>query len=180
MTAPRSSPGEDEALQVEARRLSQAGALVEHAQRMVDALEGDEGNALGALGLANRALTALEKVDPATADWRELLDAAYANLSELSRLATDYAASVRKIPTGWPSRTAAGPSVPADREIRSLARGGPGHPGARQPPSWICWTPRTPTCAPWLPGARPPSGAGGACGTSARGDRRPQTVWREE
>ncbi|MFL5475974.1 MAG: AAA family ATPase, partial [Gemmatimonadales bacterium] len=60
----RIKPGEDEALQVEARRLSQAGALVEQAQRIVDALEGDEGNALGALGLANRALTSLEKVDP--------------------------------------------------------------------------------------------------------------------
>src|SRR6185312_406834 len=40
----RIKPGEDEVLQVEARRLSQAGALMEHAQRMVDALEGDEGN----------------------------------------------------------------------------------------------------------------------------------------
>src|SRR5215218_5474353 len=94
----RIKPGEDETLQVEARRLSQAGALVEQAQRMVDALEGDEGNALGALGLANRALTALEKVDPATGDWRELLDGAYANLSELSRLATDYGAAVQEDP----------------------------------------------------------------------------------
>src|SRR5688500_7103466 len=44
----RLKPGEDEALQVEARRLSQAGALAEHAQRIADALEGEEGNALGA------------------------------------------------------------------------------------------------------------------------------------
>src|SRR5215212_307399 len=94
----RIKPGEDETLQVEARRLSQAGALVEQAQRIVDALEGEDGNALGALGLANRALTALEKVDPATGDWRELLDAAYVNLSELSRLATDYAAAVQEDP----------------------------------------------------------------------------------
>src|SRR5215210_5126936 len=70
--------GEDEALQLEARRLSQAGALVEHAQRLVDALEGDAGNALGALGVADRALTSLEKVDPEVATWRELLDAGYA------------------------------------------------------------------------------------------------------
>jgi DNA repair protein RecN (Recombination protein N) len=94
----RIKAGEDETLQVEARRLSQAGALVEQAQRIVDALEGDEGNALGALALANRSLTALEKVDPATADWRELLDGAYANLSELSRLATDYATAVQEDP----------------------------------------------------------------------------------
>jgi len=94
----RLKPGEDELLQLEARRLSQAGALVEQAQRMVDALEGEDGNALGALGLANRALTALEKVDPATAEWRELLDVAYTNLSELSRLATEYAAGVQEDP----------------------------------------------------------------------------------
>lgn len=91
-------PGEEEALQVEARRLSQAGALVEQAQRMVDALEGDEGNALAALGVAARALGALEKVDPATVEWRELLDGAYANLSELARLAGEYAASVQEDP----------------------------------------------------------------------------------
>ncbi len=91
-------PGEDEALQVEARRLSQAGALVEQAQRMVDALEGESGNALGALGIANRALATLEKADPGTAEWREMLDSAYANLSELTRLATEYAASVQEDP----------------------------------------------------------------------------------
>jgi DNA repair protein RecN (Recombination protein N) len=91
-------PGEDEGLQVEARLLSQAGTLVEQAQRIVEALEGDNGNALGALGLADRALAGLEKVDPATAEWRELLDGAYANLSELSRLANDYAGSVQEDP----------------------------------------------------------------------------------
>jgi DNA repair protein RecN (Recombination protein N) len=91
-------PGEDEALQIEARRLSQAGALVEQAQRMIDALEGEAGNALGALGLANRALASLEKVDPATGEWREMLDSAYTNLAEVTRLATEYAASVQEDP----------------------------------------------------------------------------------
>ncbi len=90
--------GEDEALQLEARRLSQAGALVEHAQRVVDALEGEAGNALGALGVAGRALTTLEKVDPSVGDWRELLDSGYANLSELARLAAEYAGSVQEDP----------------------------------------------------------------------------------
>ena len=90
--------GEDDALQLEARRLSQAGTLVEQAQRIVDALEGDEGNALAALGLADRAITGLEKVDPGVAAWRELLDAGYANLSELARLAAEYAGSVQEDP----------------------------------------------------------------------------------
>jgi DNA repair protein RecN (Recombination protein N) len=91
-------PGEDEALQLEARRLSQAGALVEQAQRVLDALEGNEGNALAALNVATRALAALEKVDPATAEWRELLDGAYTNLTELARLAGEYAAGVQEDP----------------------------------------------------------------------------------
>jgi DNA repair protein RecN (Recombination protein N) len=90
--------GEDETLQVEARRLSQAGALVEQAQRIIDALEGEGGNALGGLGVANRALTSLEKADPSVGEWREMLDAAYANLSELTRLATEYAGSVQEDP----------------------------------------------------------------------------------
>jgi DNA repair protein RecN (Recombination protein N) len=96
--AAKLQPGEEEALQLEARRLSQAGALVEQAQRVVDALEGEEGNALGTLGVATRALTALEKVDPGTAEWRELLDGAYANLTELARLAGEYAATVQEDP----------------------------------------------------------------------------------
>jgi DNA repair protein RecN (Recombination protein N) len=90
--------GEDEALQLEARRLSHAGGLVEQAQRIVDALDGESGTALGALGTVTRALANLEKVDPATGGWRELLDAAYTNLSELSRLATEYAEQVQEDP----------------------------------------------------------------------------------
>jgi DNA repair protein RecN (Recombination protein N) len=91
-------PGEDEALQVEARRLSQAGALVEQAQRIVEALEGEGGNALGALAVADRALASLEKTDPAVGRWRELLDAGFANLSELARVAADYAGTVQEDP----------------------------------------------------------------------------------
>jgi DNA repair protein RecN (Recombination protein N) len=94
----RLQPGEDEALQLEARRLSQAETLAEHAQRIADALEGETGNALGAVSVADRALGALEKVDPSVAGWREMLDAAYANLSELSRLASEYAGSVEEDP----------------------------------------------------------------------------------
>jgi DNA repair protein RecN (Recombination protein N) len=91
-------PGEDTALQLEARKLSQAGALAEQAQRIVDALEGDGGNALGALAAADRALTGLEKVDPTVAPWREMLDAAYTNLSELAQAAAAYAGDVQEDP----------------------------------------------------------------------------------
>jgi DNA repair protein RecN (Recombination protein N) len=90
--------GEDAALELEARRLSQAGALAEHARRVADALDGDEGAALPAMGLADRALGALEKGDPSAAAWRELLDGAYANLSELARLAAEYADGMQEDP----------------------------------------------------------------------------------
>jgi DNA repair protein RecN (Recombination protein N) len=91
-------PGEDEALQLEARRLGQAGVLGEQAQRIADAIEGGEVNALGALGVAGRALTGLEKVDPAVSGWREMLDAAYTNLAELARQVATYAAEVEEDP----------------------------------------------------------------------------------
>ena len=91
-------PGEDETLQLESRRLSQAGTLVEQAPRIGEALEGEAGNALGALGVADRALTSLEKLDPSVSAWREMLNTGYANLSELARLAGDYAGSVQEDP----------------------------------------------------------------------------------
>ncbi|MGH7631138.1 MAG: AAA family ATPase, partial [Gemmatimonadales bacterium] len=94
----RLMPGEEEALAVEARRLGQAGVLVEHARRIADALDGGDLSALQAMGAADRALAALEKSDPSVAGWREMLDAAYANLSEVSRLAGDYAGSVQEDP----------------------------------------------------------------------------------
>jgi len=71
---------------------------VEQAQRIVEALEGEAGHALGALGVVDRALTSLERLDPSVSAWREMLDAGYANLSELTRLAGDYAGSVQEDP----------------------------------------------------------------------------------
>ncbi|HET7600475.1 MAG TPA: hypothetical protein VFK09_09290, partial [Gemmatimonadales bacterium] len=76
----------------------QAETLTEHAQRIVDALEGEAGNALGAMSVADRALGALEKADPSVSGWREMLDAAYANLGELARAAADYADTVQEDP----------------------------------------------------------------------------------
>ncbi|HEV8124908.1 MAG TPA: DNA repair protein RecN [Gemmatimonadales bacterium] len=90
--------GEDESLQQEARRLSHASQLVEFARRLADSLDGEPGNALAALASAERALTGLEKIDPVTSGWREMLDSAYANLGELARTAGDYAAGVEDNP----------------------------------------------------------------------------------
>ena len=94
----RLRPGEDAALQQEARRLSHASQLVEFARRLADALDGEPGNALAAVASAERALAGLEKIDPETSAWREMLDSAYANLSELARSASDYAEQVEDNP----------------------------------------------------------------------------------
>ena len=91
-------PGEDEKLEAEARRLSHAGTLGEQARRLADALDGEEAGALTSLGHADRALGHLERHDPDTAKWRELLDGAFANLTELARLAGDYADGIAEDP----------------------------------------------------------------------------------
>ncbi|MEO8201572.1 MAG: DNA repair protein RecN, partial [Gemmatimonadota bacterium] len=94
----RIKAGEDEQLQQEARRLGQAGQLVAHAERIAQAIDGEEGNALSALSAADRSLGALEKIDPDVAAWREMLDAAYTNLAELARAAAEYSSRVQEDP----------------------------------------------------------------------------------
>jgi DNA repair protein RecN (Recombination protein N) len=83
-------PGEDADLDREALRLGQAGALAEQSARLLALLDDDEGGARAALDRAEKGLHLLERIDDATASWRELLDAAYAAVDELSRAARDY------------------------------------------------------------------------------------------
>jgi DNA repair protein RecN (Recombination protein N) len=90
--------GEDEALALEARRLTHAGALEEHARLLTEAIDGEEGGALRALAAAERALGPLERVDPDLTPWRDLLDGAWAQLAELARLASSYAEGVERDP----------------------------------------------------------------------------------
>jgi len=96
--AARLMPGEDERLEIEARRLGQAGALSEQVARLLDALEEGDTSARQALSEAARGLTALERLDPSTGSWRELLDAVDANLDELTRALQEYAGSVEEDP----------------------------------------------------------------------------------
>lgn len=91
--------GEDESLESEARRLSHAEELTRLAAQLAELLEGDdERGALPALGAADKALTHLERIDPETARWREMLDAATAQVDELARTARDYAGAVELDP----------------------------------------------------------------------------------
>ena len=92
------APGEDEALDTDARRLSQAGTLGDLANRIADLVGGDDAAALAAMAAADKALTALERADPSVAGWHELLDPAFAHLQELARVAADYAADLEEDP----------------------------------------------------------------------------------
>ena len=90
--------GEEEDLDREATRLGHAGTLSEQTGRLLEAVDDDESGARSALGRAERALNPLERLDPDTAAWRELLDAAYALLDELSRRAGEYLATLAEDP----------------------------------------------------------------------------------
>jgi len=96
--AARLRPGEEEALDADARRLRHAGTLAEQARKLVELLDGEERGALTALGQADRLLGGLERIDPGVSGWRELLDGAYTQLSELSRLASGYADGLQEDP----------------------------------------------------------------------------------
>jgi DNA repair protein RecN (Recombination protein N) len=96
--AARIKPGEEEQLETDARRLTQVEQLTEAAERIAGALDGEEGSALAAVARAAKALGQLERLDPAVGAWSELLDAAEANLAELTRLARDYANSLEDDP----------------------------------------------------------------------------------
>jgi len=96
--AARLSSGEEESLELEARRLGHAEQLITGALRIAEALDGERGSALEAIGQAERSLTQLERTDPTVTEWRELLDGAYANLGELARMARDYAGGLENDP----------------------------------------------------------------------------------
>lgn len=98
IAAARITPGEDEPLAHEAKRLAHASTLEEQARVLSEALDGEDGGALRALAAAERALGQLERVDADVSAWRELLDGAYAQLSEVARLASAYAEGVERDP----------------------------------------------------------------------------------
>lgn len=83
---------EDDALETEARRLAHADELRRLAREVEQALE------TAGLSKAGRAIAGLERLDPAAARWRELLDGAFANVEELTATARDYAGSIESDP----------------------------------------------------------------------------------
>jgi DNA repair protein RecN (Recombination protein N) len=92
--AARLEAGEAERLDQEITRLSHAEDIRSLGGRIDAAIDGEQGSALASLGEADRALRQLERLDPAVAEWRTLLDAAYAALDDLARQARAYAEGI--------------------------------------------------------------------------------------
>src|SRR5207247_2920237 len=77
--------GEDDALEVEARRLAHAEELGRLARELEEAVDSS------GLTKAQKILAGLLRLDPSVGKWQELLDAAFASSSELAQAARDYA-----------------------------------------------------------------------------------------
>lgn len=82
---------EDEALRRERQRLAQVGTLAEHAWRLLDAVDAEEGGVRAALGQAERSVSALGRLDDDVQGWLALIENCYTQLDELARAARDYA-----------------------------------------------------------------------------------------
>ena len=84
--------GEEESLEIEGKRLAHAEEL--------GRLAGELESVLDAAGLskAHKILGSLAKLDPSTARWQELLDAAATNAAELAQAARDYASEIEADP----------------------------------------------------------------------------------
>src|SRR5258706_4225947 len=84
--------GEDEALDVDAKRLAHAeelGRLARELEETVDA---------AGLTKAQKILANLRRVDPSLGKWQELLDAAFASAAELAQAASTYAGDIEADP----------------------------------------------------------------------------------
>src|SRR5213076_996017 len=84
--------GEVESLEVEAKRLAHADEL--------GRLSRELGQALDTAGLSRAAklFAGLTRLDPSVAKWQELLDGAFAHVTELAQAARDYAAAIESDP----------------------------------------------------------------------------------
>ena len=91
--------GELESLEDETRRLGHAEELGRLSTELADLLDSDDRAAAHALGHAARLLASLERIDArGSAGWREMLDAAVLNVTELERAVRDYAGGLELDP----------------------------------------------------------------------------------
>jgi len=91
-------PGEEDALEDEARRLSHSEELTALSAQLYDALAGSDQSVVGSLGSLGRTLDHLTRIDPAQESSRELYDTAYYALQELGERMERYAQTVEHDP----------------------------------------------------------------------------------
>src|SRR5204863_837411 len=84
--------GEDEALEVEAKRLAHAEELGRLARELEEAVDA------AGLTKAQKILASLLRVDPSVGTWQQLLDAAFASAAELAQAARAYASDIEADP----------------------------------------------------------------------------------
>jgi DNA repair protein RecN (Recombination protein N) len=90
--------GEDVRLEDEARRLENSEELRELATGISSAIEGEEDTVLERLGIVERLLSSIQRIDPTLARLQELYDTAYYNLEALARELSEYESSVELDP----------------------------------------------------------------------------------
>jgi len=90
----RLSPGEDAKLEDEARVLENADELRTLASSLHELLSGEDTSVLSQLGVAQRPLTSIERIDASAARMQELFDTAFYALQELARSVEQYAGLV--------------------------------------------------------------------------------------
>jgi DNA repair protein RecN (Recombination protein N) len=90
--------GEEERLNEEARRLEHAEELRTLSQQMTGILDGDEDAVLQRLSAVQRALAAIQRIDPSLARLQDTFDSAFYGLEELSRELVAYEEGVELDP----------------------------------------------------------------------------------
>ncbi|HEV7589042.1 MAG TPA: AAA family ATPase, partial [Longimicrobium sp.] len=91
-------PGEEDALEEEARRLSHSEELTSLSAVLYDALAGSDGAVMGSLAQLNRGVEQLIRIDPSQEGVRELFDTAYYAVQELGERMERYAQTVEHDP----------------------------------------------------------------------------------
>lgn len=92
------SPGEQEALEEAARRLSHAEELMALSAGLAATASGDEDSVASRVGAMRRALDQLVRIDPSQGPAQELYDTAFYALEEFGTQMSDYAASIEHDP----------------------------------------------------------------------------------
>jgi len=90
--------GEDEELELESKRLANVEELTRSAETLLAVLDGEDYATLSNLGIAGKSISQIERIDGSVAAWRELLDAAAANVEELASAVREYAAGIEADP----------------------------------------------------------------------------------